>query len=56
MLEYRLAGFDDELGLAVWRRDGHLDAGVPYPDAPAALQALNERCIRILFISYLCSR
>lgn len=51
MLEYRLAGFDDELGLAVWRRDGHLDASVPYPDAPAVLHALNEQGIRIGVIS-----
>jgi len=51
MLEYRLAGFDDELGLAVWHRDAHLDASVPYVDAPAVLHALNERGIRIGVVS-----
>ena len=51
LLELRLAGFDDELALAVWKRDGDVGATHPYPDTPRVLRELKARGIRIGVIS-----
>jgi FMN phosphatase YigB (HAD superfamily) len=51
LLEMQLAGFDDELALAIWSRDGDFAASIPYPDAPGVLGALKSRGIRIGIVS-----
>ena len=51
LLELRLAGFDDELALAVWKRDGDVGATHPYPDTPRVLRELKARSIRIGVVS-----
>jgi FMN phosphatase YigB (HAD superfamily) len=51
LLEFQLAGFDDELALAVWKRDGDLGASRPYSDTPQVLRALKSRGVRIGVIS-----
>jgi FMN phosphatase YigB (HAD superfamily) len=51
LLELGLAGFDDELALAVWSRDGDLTASVPYPDAPGVLRTLQARGVPVGVIS-----
>jgi FMN phosphatase YigB (HAD superfamily) len=51
LVELGLAGFDDELALAVWKRDGDLGATHPYADTPRVLRELKGRGIRIGVIS-----
>jgi FMN phosphatase YigB (HAD superfamily) len=51
LLELRLAGFGDELALAIWSRDGDVAATHRYPDTPQVLRALRSRGVRIGVIS-----
>ena len=51
LLELHLAGFDDELALAIWSRDGVPGASVPYPDMPGVLNILKSHGMRIGIIS-----
>lgn len=51
LLQLRVAGFDDELALAVLERDGNLVASFPYPDAAEVLRALKARGARVAVIS-----
>jgi HAD superfamily hydrolase (TIGR01549 family) len=39
---FRAAGLDDELALAVWRRDGEADASSPFADARDVLRVLHQ--------------
>jgi len=51
LLELRLAGFDDELALAICDRDGDVAATMPYPDTPGVLRDLKALGMRIGVIS-----
>ncbi len=51
LLQLRLAGFDADLALAVWQRDGDLRATFPYPDTGPVLRALKARHVRVGVIS-----
>jgi len=51
LLQLRLAGFDDELALAVWQRDGDVAASQPYSDTPAILCALKARGVGVGIVS-----
>ena len=51
LLELRLAGFDDELALAICERDGNVDATMPYTDTPAVLRDLKALGVRVGVIS-----
>lgn len=51
LLELRLAGFDDELALAVYKRDGDLTATMPYPDAADVLRTLRAHDVRVGVVS-----
>ena len=37
LLQFRKAGIDDALAIAIYERDGLPEASLPYPDAPAVL-------------------
>jgi HAD superfamily hydrolase (TIGR01549 family) len=51
LLQLRIAGFDDELAHAVWRRDGTVEASMPFPDTPSALRALKADGVRVGVVS-----
>jgi FMN phosphatase YigB (HAD superfamily) len=51
LLELRLAGFDDELALAICDHDGDVAATMPYPDTPGVLRDLKALGMRISVIS-----
>jgi FMN phosphatase YigB (HAD superfamily) len=51
LLHFRTAGLDDALALAIYERDGMLDASFPYPDAPGVLRELKERGCRVAVLS-----
>jgi HAD superfamily hydrolase (TIGR01493 family) len=48
---YRAAGFDDELAVAVWKRDGHPDSSFPYEDTRSVFEELHQRNCRIAIVS-----
>jgi phosphoglycolate phosphatase-like HAD superfamily hydrolase len=47
LLEFRLAGRDDELALAIWQRDGSPGVSLPYTDVPDVLAELKTCGMRI---------
>ena len=51
LLQLRLAGFDPDLALAVWQRDGNPLASFPYPDTGPVLRTLRARGVRVGIIS-----
>jgi phosphoglycolate phosphatase-like HAD superfamily hydrolase len=51
LLQLRLAGFDPDLALAVWQRDGNPLASFPYPDTAPVLRTLKARGVRVGIIS-----
>ena len=51
LLHLRTAGLDDDLALAIYERDGMLDASFPYPDAAGVLRELKARGCRIAVLS-----
>jgi len=51
LLQLRVAGFDDELALAVLERDGNLAASFPYPDTAEVLRALKANGARVAVLS-----
>ena len=51
LLQLRLAGFDPDLALAVWQRDGNPLASFPYPDTAPMLRTLKARGVRVGIIS-----
>lgn len=50
LLLFRTAGLDDELALAIYERDGALDASFPYVDAPETLRELKRRGLLIVIV------
>jgi len=51
LLQFRVAGLDKELALAIYERDGMLDASFPYTDVPHVLRELKARGARIAVVS-----
>ena len=51
LLELRLAGYDDDLALAIWQRDGTPGVSLPYTDVPAVLAELKAHGMRIGVVS-----
>jgi phosphoglycolate phosphatase-like HAD superfamily hydrolase len=51
LLQLRLAGFDPELALAVWQRDGNPLASFPYPDTAPVLRTLKALGVQVGIIS-----
>jgi FMN phosphatase YigB (HAD superfamily) len=51
LLQLQLAGFDDELAVAVWRRDGDVAATQPYSDTASVLRALKARGVGVGIVS-----
>lgn len=51
LLEFRLAGYDDDLALAIWQRDGSPGVSLPYTDVPEVLAELKTCGMRIGVVS-----
>jgi len=51
LLHLKRAGLDDELAVAIYERDGHLEASFPYTDVPVVLRELKVLGARIAVVS-----
>jgi putative hydrolase of the HAD superfamily len=51
LFELRLAGYDDDLALAIWQRDGSPGVSLPYTDVPEVLAELKTCGMRIGVVS-----